>query len=283
MSGVRKSKLKRPRRSSEGNEQPLGTQVTKGGFDGMFPEWPTNKQKKVWLGNRLGYAPSWPSSHVNSLSVFGSGTKGHPLSETGISGSTGSPYGSTGGFLNTATNVNSASNYNTSSLAEYIPTENSLPRSYVPHQDIPVKVYQDAAHAEGGIPPASRPQHNQVTPSHMHQNYNTVPLLAQQELLSRSFPAVASSVDTQHRVAQSRQTIMGGDRQNVYLQCSETSIPAAVRHEQPPTAGATGRDGLAAAASSPQQRRTSAALRHPAGHEEMSIPAHLDFHLDDFL
>ena len=376
MSGVRKSKYKRPHRLSEVNEQPLGTQVTEGEFDGMVQEWPMNKQKKVGLGNQLGYASSWPSSHANSLSVFDSGTKGHLLSETGISGSTGSPYGSTGGFLNTATNVNSASNYNTSSLAEYIPTENSLPGSYVPHQDIPVKdntlnrklmsprlflpdhfqnvlthepsqplvrshipspaerafqfpnssfpnvdaheprasrdvgvlsprphqshtlsheawgpgdytqqhpqqqqqycdvnagrmpvqpdyvsvsdtniaqnthgwppslpsqslsspvqnrigsfsqpheppqtatsMYLDAAHAEGGIPPASRLQHHQVTPSHMHQNYNTVPLLAQQQLLPRSIPAIASPVDTQHGVAQSHQTMMGGDRQNVY-------------------------------------------------------------------
>ena len=406
----------------------------------MFQEWPMNKQKKVGPGNRLGYAVSWPNSPVNSLSMIGLGTKGHTLSETGISGSTGSSCGSTEGFLNTTTNVNSASNYTTSSLDEYMPIEHSLLGSYVPHQDIPVKdntlnrelmssplflphhlqnvlthqpsqplvqsqisspaerafqfpnssvpnvdaheprasrdvgvlspklhqshtlshearvvgaltqqhpqqqqqycdlnagrmpmqhdyvsvsytniaqnthgwpppltsqslsspvqsvlrsfnqsyeppqtatsIYQDAANAEGGIPPASGPHHQQVAPLHMHQNYTAAPLLAQQQLLSRSFPTVASLVDTQHRVAQSQQTMMGGDRQNVYLQCSETSIPAAVRHEQPPTAGATGRDGFAAAAAAAS---SPAAMRLTAAHEEMSIPAHLDFHLDNFL
>ena len=105
----------------------------------MFQKWPMNQQKKVAHGKRLSCCFSWPSSPANSLSVTGFGTKGNLLSETGISGSTLSSCGSTGGFLNTTTNVNSASNYNTSSLAEYMPIEHSLPGSYVPHQDIPVK------------------------------------------------------------------------------------------------------------------------------------------------
>ena len=105
----------------------------------MFQKWPLNKQEKVGPAEGSGPAVSWPNTSDNLTGVVDSGAEGDFLSETGTSGSTWSSYGSTGGFLSPAPNINSAPNYPTSALADDVPTEHSVPGNCVLNQDIPAK------------------------------------------------------------------------------------------------------------------------------------------------